>query len=203
MNDESQKNSPEKEIFNELFGLLETLEIQNVAILEFLKEEGIATDEKLAPYMDRAGNAASVKWRAHRARMAHLFSPIPAAMQDIKRERESGGEKEKESLKREGQPTGKEDGNRGPERDRAVGASNPITGRVPRQQDAPANAEDKTSREYAADEAGADKAADEKPASATKSSSSAALDPSTSNAKRRDESEPCQDAKRAKPAKRS
>src|SRR5689334_9856930 len=116
MNDESQKNSPEKEIFNELFGLLETLEIQNVAMLEFLKEEGIATDEKLAPYMDRAGNAASVKWRAHRARMAHLFSPIPAAMQDIKRERGSGDEKEKESLKREGQPTGKEDGNRGPDR---------------------------------------------------------------------------------------
>ena len=203
MSDESRKNSPEKEIFNELFGLLETLEIQNGAILQFLKEEGIAPDEKLAPYLVRAGNAASVKWRAHRARMEHLFSPIPAAVQDIKKERKSGDEKKEENLKGEGQPSGKDEGNRGPERARAVGVSNPITGRVPRQQEAPANAEDKTSREYAADEAGADRAADAKPASAAKSSTSDAPDPSTSNANRSDESEPRQDAEKAKPAKRS
>jgi len=182
MSDESRKNSPEKEIFNELFGLLETLEIQNVGILEFLKEKGIATDEKLAPYMDRAGNAASVKWRAHRARMEHLFSPIPAAVQDIKRERKSEGEKEEENLKREGHPTGKDEGSRGPERAQALGASNPITGSVPWQQAAHVNAEDKTSREYTADQADADKAADEKRASDAKSSSPDLPDPSTSNA---------------------
>jgi hypothetical protein len=34
-----------KEIFDELFSLLETLETQNVAIVQFSKEEGIATDD--------------------------------------------------------------------------------------------------------------------------------------------------------------
>ena len=64
MADETQRNDPVKEIFDELFSVLEALEIQNVAMLQFLKEEGMATEEKLAPYLDRAGNAASVKWRA-------------------------------------------------------------------------------------------------------------------------------------------
>src|SRR5262249_1417012 len=68
-----------REIFEGLFDLLENLETQNVAILQFLKENADATDQRLKPYLDQAGNAASVKWRAHRARMEHLFSPIPEA----------------------------------------------------------------------------------------------------------------------------
>jgi hypothetical protein len=68
---------PIKEILDELFSLLESLETQNLALTQFLKDEGIATDETLAPYLDRAGNASSVKWRAARARMQYLLSPIP------------------------------------------------------------------------------------------------------------------------------
>jgi hypothetical protein len=45
-------------IFDELFSLLEELETQNVAIVRFLKEEGIATNDKFAPYLDRAASAA-------------------------------------------------------------------------------------------------------------------------------------------------
>jgi len=73
------ENNPEpiKEILDELFSLLESLEAQSLALTQFLKEQGIATDEKLAPYLDRAGNASSVKWRAARARMHYLLSPIP------------------------------------------------------------------------------------------------------------------------------
>jgi hypothetical protein len=67
---------PIKEILDELFSLLETFETQSIAITQFLKDQGIATDEKLAPYLDRAGNASSVKWRAARARMQYLLSPI-------------------------------------------------------------------------------------------------------------------------------
>jgi hypothetical protein len=39
MADDIQKNAPVKEIFDELFSFLETLETQNVAIVRFLKEE--------------------------------------------------------------------------------------------------------------------------------------------------------------------
>src|SRR4051794_18431020 len=131
MADESQRNDPVKEIFDELFSVLESLEIQNVAILQFLKEQGMASDEKLAPYLDRAGDAASVKWRAHRARMDHLFSPIPAAVQEIKKEREPG-KKEEENQSNGERSDGKKEKDRGAGHSQDVGASNPITGGVPR-----------------------------------------------------------------------
>ena len=67
---------PIKEVLGELFGLLEAQETNSAAILQFLKDAGLATDEKLAPYLERAGNASSVKWRAARIRMEFLLSPV-------------------------------------------------------------------------------------------------------------------------------
>jgi hypothetical protein len=78
---------PINEILGELFSLLETLETQSLALTQFLKDEGIATDEKLAPYLDRAGNASSVKWRAARARMHYLLSPVPKPVSDTEKDK--------------------------------------------------------------------------------------------------------------------
>jgi hypothetical protein len=68
---------PIKQILNELFSLLETLETQNGALLAYLKDRKLVNDKKLAPFLDQAGNAASVRWRAARARMEHLLAPPP------------------------------------------------------------------------------------------------------------------------------
>ena len=68
---------PIKEVLDDLFALLETLETQNIAVVQFLKDQGIATDETFAPYLERAGAASSVKWRAARARMSFLLAPAP------------------------------------------------------------------------------------------------------------------------------
>jgi hypothetical protein len=68
--------NPLKEVLDELFTLLESLETHSEAVLQFLKDQGITTDEKLAPYLERSGNATSVKWRAARVRMEYLLSPI-------------------------------------------------------------------------------------------------------------------------------
>jgi len=78
---------PIKEILDELFSLLETFETQSLALTQFLKDQGIATDEKLAPYLDRAGNASSVKWRAARARMQYLLSPVPKPASDTEKDK--------------------------------------------------------------------------------------------------------------------
>jgi chemotaxis protein histidine kinase CheA len=83
---ESNPN-PIKEILDELFSLLETLETQSLALTQFLKDQGIATDEKLAPYLDRAGNASGVKWRAARARMQYLLSPVPKQASDTEKDK--------------------------------------------------------------------------------------------------------------------
>src|SRR3984957_8730994 len=90
---------PIKEILDELFSLLETLETQSLALTQFLKDQGIATVEKLAPYLDRAGNASSVKWRAARASMHYLLSSVwkqtdDAAKHKKKKSEQGQGEKQ-------------------------------------------------------------------------------------------------------------
>jgi hypothetical protein len=89
------ENNPEpiKEILDELFSLLESLETQSLALTQFLKDQGIATDQKLAPYLDRAGNASSVKWRAARARMQYLLSPVAKKTDDQAKDKNKESEK--------------------------------------------------------------------------------------------------------------
>jgi hypothetical protein len=62
------------EILNDLYSSLEDAETQSTAILLFLKDQGIATDEKLGPYLEQAGRASDVRWRAARVRMASLLA---------------------------------------------------------------------------------------------------------------------------------
>jgi hypothetical protein len=62
------------EILDDLFSSLEDLETQSTAVLTFLKEQGIATDEKLAPYLKQAGDASNVRWRATRVRIGFLLA---------------------------------------------------------------------------------------------------------------------------------
>jgi hypothetical protein len=81
--------NPIREVLDDLFTLLEALETQNIAVLQFLKDQGIAPDDKLAPYLDRAGNASSVKWRAARARMNHLLAPAPKKASEPTAEKQS------------------------------------------------------------------------------------------------------------------
>ena len=68
-------NEALKEVLNDLFSHLERLETQTEAILQFLKEKKRVTDKQLAPYLEQAGNASSVRWRAARVRIEHLLSP--------------------------------------------------------------------------------------------------------------------------------
>src|ERR1700688_1572867 len=92
---------PIKEILDELFSLLETLETQSLALTQFLKDQGIATEEKLAPYLDRAGNASSVKWRAARARMQYLLSPVPKPAGDTEKDKNKDKKAEPEKSSEE------------------------------------------------------------------------------------------------------
>jgi hypothetical protein len=68
-------NEAMKEVLNDLFSHLERLETQTEAILQFLKEKKRVSDKQLAPYLEQAGNASSVRWRAARVRIDYLLSP--------------------------------------------------------------------------------------------------------------------------------
>src|ERR1017187_8909308 len=74
---EEKSNMDEKivhEILDELFSSLEALETQSSGVLQFLKDKGIAPEKELAPYLEQAGNASSVRWLAARVRIDYLLS---------------------------------------------------------------------------------------------------------------------------------
>ena len=52
--------------------------------LQLLRDQGIASDEKLSTYLDQAGRASNVKWRAARMRMEYLLTPIQKAAENNK-----------------------------------------------------------------------------------------------------------------------
>jgi hypothetical protein len=91
--------APFKEIFDQLFTLLEGLETQTIALQQFLNDERIATDQKLAPYLERAASASNVKWRAARLRMEYLFSPMQMKMAEETSEEKKSPEKRSEEKK--------------------------------------------------------------------------------------------------------
>jgi len=78
-----------KEVLNELFTLLEAQETNSAAMLQLLKDEGIASDEKLATYLDQAGKASNVKWLAARMRMEYLLTPIQEKATDNDKAKEA------------------------------------------------------------------------------------------------------------------
>ena len=85
-----------KEVLSELFALLETQETNSTAVLQLLKDQGIASDEKLATYLEQAGNASNVRWRAARMRMEYLLTPIQKEAAD--------NNKSKQAQPKEAQP---------------------------------------------------------------------------------------------------
>jgi hypothetical protein len=72
------------QLINELFPNFEALETRSAAILQFLKDKGLTTDEQFAPYLEKAGNGSNVKWLAARVRIGHLLSSIDKAKDDDK-----------------------------------------------------------------------------------------------------------------------
>jgi hypothetical protein len=92
-----------QEILHELFSSFERLETQSSAILQFMKDKGIATDHELAPYLERAGNASGVRWLAARVRIDHLISgAIKAEEEKSKQQKSEQGQPKPESSQSSG-----------------------------------------------------------------------------------------------------
>jgi hypothetical protein len=66
--------NPAEDVLNELLPYFEAIETQNAALVQFLKDKRVVSDEQLAPYLERAAKASNVKWLGARLRMGRLFS---------------------------------------------------------------------------------------------------------------------------------
>src|ERR1700693_5957569 len=95
---DENNNNFVQEILHDLFSSLESLETQNTAILQFLKDKGVATDEELASHLEQAGKASGVRWRGVRVRADYLFaSAVKAAEQAAEKESPKPAEGKPES----------------------------------------------------------------------------------------------------------
>jgi hypothetical protein len=91
-----------KEIADELFSIFESMETQSGAIAMLLKGKGIASEEELAPFLQQAGDASSVKWLATRVRFDHLLSSIAKNIEEsAKKENAKPPKEEPETAKAE------------------------------------------------------------------------------------------------------
>jgi hypothetical protein len=84
-----------QELLNELGSSLENLETQQAALLQFLKDEGVVTEERLAAYLTHAGTSSEVRWRAARVRLARLISAQAEREEQQNKERLEQKEKQK------------------------------------------------------------------------------------------------------------
>jgi len=87
-----------QEILHELFASLETLETQSAAVLQLLKDKGLASEQELALQLEKAGNASNVRWRAAQVRIDHLVSSaLKTAERETKEQPSKPQEKNQES----------------------------------------------------------------------------------------------------------
>jgi hypothetical protein len=87
-----------KEVLNVLFSQMEKLETQTEAMMLFMKEKQKVTDEQFAPYLEQAGKASNVRWRAARVRIEYL---IAGAEREQEKEQEAEHKKAPEAAKSE------------------------------------------------------------------------------------------------------
>ncbi|GAC1437225.1 MAG: hypothetical protein NVS1B11_30330 [Terriglobales bacterium] len=91
-----------------MFSSLEDLETRSAAILLFLKDQGTATDEKLVPYLEQAGNTSNVRWRAARVRLGGLIASAMKSQAPASEKREQKTAEEEKEPRPSEKPEAKE-----------------------------------------------------------------------------------------------
>lgn len=81
-----------EEILDELDPIFQNADA-SAGIVRLLKDKGIVNDDELAPYLEQATTAGSIKWRATRLRLARLLeSAVKAIEEELREEQKKAAE---------------------------------------------------------------------------------------------------------------
>jgi hypothetical protein len=81
------------QILDELIPTFQALDTRSTAILQLLKDKGHANDQQLAPYLEAADDACSVRWLAIRLRLERLLAVPEGSGKSATHEQEGGAAK--------------------------------------------------------------------------------------------------------------
>lgn len=165
-----------QEILDDLIPTLEALETKSTAVLEFLKHEGVASDEKLAPYLEQAASASNVRWRGVRVRIERLLSS--AEKDSAEKRKTDKQEKKPETGQTKGAQTNQSD-SEGRDNSKSAGPENPNEN-TDQDKNVKAMREDMEAKKTAADKPAPndnDNKNGDRPEAGEGKSKSAALDP--------------------------
>jgi hypothetical protein len=82
-----------RQILDDLLPSLEALDTKASALLQLLKDKGIATQEEMKTYLDQAANASNVRWLAVRVRLDYLLSSAAKPQDEAPQTKDEAAEK--------------------------------------------------------------------------------------------------------------
>ena len=92
-----------QQLLDEMLSSLEDLETKAGATLQYLKDKGHATDKDLIPYLEQAGNASNVRWRAARLRMMSLLTSALKSIEPPTEAKASGVDAKTDEVEKKGE----------------------------------------------------------------------------------------------------
>ena len=91
-----------RQILDDLLPSLEALDTKASALLQLLKDKGIATPEEITAHLDQAANGSNVRWLAARVRLEYLLSSAAKPQEEAAEKK--AGKKEEAAEKKSTEP---------------------------------------------------------------------------------------------------
>lgn len=111
------------ELVDDILQMFQLAESRSAALLQLLKDKGIVSDDELAPYLEQAANASSVKRRAARVRFESSIKSATKGIDEVAQQ--SAKKAVEESLGHDNRGEGSKEAKKEKDKERVERAESP------------------------------------------------------------------------------